>query len=60
MIAKALQEAARLQIKFHNREDSELQQVKADAWEKVEEAIEQLINRKLDELTAPAKKQKRG
>lgn len=59
-IASLLQKAAAIQVKFANREDSELQLLKAEAWEAVALQIEALIDRKLEELTAPPKKIKRG
>lgn len=59
-IASLLQKAAAIQVKFANREDSELQLLKAEAWEAVALQIEALIDRKLEELTAPPKKVKRG
>lgn len=57
-IASLLQKAAAIQVKFANREDSELQLLKAEAWEAVALQIEALIDRKLEELTP--KKVKRG
>jgi hypothetical protein len=46
-IAKALEEACRQQIRFHNREDSELLALRAKLWGEVEREIERLVDERL-------------
>lgn len=46
-LAELLQEAARVQIKFANREDVELQVLKRQGWENVAKEIVRLIDDRL-------------
>jgi hypothetical protein len=55
-IAKALEEAAKFQIRFHNREDPDLLAKRAELWGEVENQIILMIDERLDQLTAPKKK----
>lgn len=59
-LAKALEAACRVHVKFANREDPELQRLREEHWQSVADHIELIIDRKLEELTAPPKKVKRG
>ena len=45
-LTELMQEAARVQIKFSNREDVELQVLKRQGWENVAKEIERLIDEK--------------
>jgi hypothetical protein len=48
-IAKALEEATQQHIRFHNRSDSELQELRARLWDAVQGEIEKLIDEKVNE-----------
>jgi hypothetical protein len=47
MISKLLEAATRLQIRFSNREDTELQQLRERAWGDVQKEIERVIDERI-------------
>jgi hypothetical protein len=55
-LAEALQEAARFQAKYWNREDSELQAQKAARWQAVADAIEQMIDERIKQRSTLRRK----